>query len=254
MFIRLNIKVSAFIIARNEQGNISTTIDSLLNQTHKLDFIVVVDDGSWDLTPLIAKVKGCKVIRLPYHIDSYVGRPELANVCNAGLISIKEHSTPDYILQMGADHILSKEYVKSIIYRMINNNVAVASGGTQLERLNPDTPWGSGRIIDAEIWKGINGIQYPVNWGYESWIVYKVKQLGYQVKRYDDVHSFTRPVRMYPKKAYYWGKCSYALGASFPFVFIRTLRMKINGIHYINGYFSRQDVNKHEDIAQFVKG
>ena len=247
------VEISAFIIARNEYDTLGDTIDSLMNQTHKLDFIVVVDDGSWDLTAVLAKVKGCEVVRLPYHEDSYVGRPELANVCNAGLKSIKEHSTSNYILQMGADHILSTDYVKSIIIRMVNNNVAIASGGTQLEKLNPDTPWGSGRIIDANIWREINGIQYPVKWGYESWIVYRMRQLGYQVKRYDDVHSFTRPVRMYPEKAYYWGKCSYALGSSFPFVLIKSLRMKVDGINYIKGYFSRQDVIKHEDISDYVR-
>lgn len=248
------VKVSAFIIARNEQDNLGDTIDSLLNQTHKLDLIVVVNDGSIDLTPCIAENKGVSVVSLPYHVDSYVGRFELATVCNAGLEGIKEHSTPDYILQMGADHILSKEYVKSIIYRMVNNNVGIASGGTQLERLNPDSPWGSGRIIDANIWREINGIQYPVKWGYESWIVYRMRQLGYQVKRYDDIHSYTRPVRMYSKKAYYWGKCSYALGCSFPFAIIKAIGMKINGISFLYGYFSRQDVDRHEDIAQFVKG
>lgn len=248
------LKVSAFIIARNEQDHIGDTIDSLINQTHELDFIVVVNDGSTDSTPCIAENKGVSVVSLPYHEESYVGRFELATVCNAGLSVIRDYSTPDYIVQMGADHILSKNYVESIINRMNNNYVAIASGGTQLERLNPDTPWGSGRIIDANIWREINGIQYPVKWGYESWIVYRMRQLGYQVKRYDDIHSFTRPVRMYSEKAYYWGKCSYALGASFPFVVIRALRMKVDGIHYIKGYFSRQNVDKHEDIAQFVRG
>lgn len=248
------VKVSAFIIARNEEEHLGSTLDSLINQTHKLDFIVVVDDGSRDLTSEIAQERGCKVVRLPYHEASYVGRFELATVCNAGLKYIRENSTPDYIIQMGADHVLSKDYVESIINRMVNNNVAIASGGTQLEKLNPDTPWGSGRIIDAEIWREINGIQYPVKWGYESWIVYRMRQLGYQVKRYDDIQSFTRPVRMYPEKANYWGKCSYALGSSFLFVLIRSLRMKFDGIHYIKGYFSRQDVDRHEDIAQFVRG
>jgi len=248
------LKVSAFIIARNEQDHVGDTIDSLISQTHELDFIVVVDDGSTDSTSKIAHERGIMVVNLPYHEDSYVGRLELATVCNAGLKCIRENSTPDYIVQMGADHILSKDYVESIINRMNNNYVAIASGGTQLERLNPDVPWGSGRIIDANIWREINGIQYPVKWGYESWIVYRIRQLGYQVKRYDDIYSFTRPVRMYPEKAYYWGKCNYALGCSFPFVIIKAFNMKINGIHFIKGYFSRQDVKKHEDIAQFVKG
>ncbi len=47
------LKVSAFIIARNEQDHIGDTIDSLINQTNELDFIVVVNDDSKDLKPSI---------------------------------------------------------------------------------------------------------------------------------------------------------------------------------------------------------
>jgi len=250
--------VSAFIIARNEEQHIGNTLKSLIFQTHPLREIVVINDGSTDRTGIISQFyvdvyNNIMLINLPYHKESYVGRFELATVCNAGLTCIKENSTPDYIIQMGADHVLSKEYIKSIIYRMVNNNVAIASGGTQLERLNPNTPWGSGRIIDAKIWREINDIQYPVNWGYESWIVYRMRQLGYQVKRYDDIHSFTRPIKMYPQKAYYWGKCSYALGCSLPFALNKAINMKSNGVHFLKGYFSKQNVNKHEDIEHYVK-
>ncbi|GAH48860.1 unnamed protein product, partial [marine sediment metagenome] len=98
-------------MARNEEDNIGKTIDSLKNQTHDIHPIVVVDDGSVDATPTIAVEKGCQLVRLPYHEDSYVGRPELANVRNAGLERIKEHGIPDFVIQMGADHILSDNYV-----------------------------------------------------------------------------------------------------------------------------------------------
>jgi len=244
--------ISSFIIARNEEDNIGGTIDSLKNQTHYVHPIIVVDDGSVDATPIIAMEKGCKVVCLPYHEESYVGRPELANVCNAGLERIKEHGIPDFVLQMGADHILSDHYVDSIVSRM-GTNVKVASGATQIERLNVNTPWGSGRLIEASLWNAINGMRYPVRWGYESWIVYKVRQLGYDVRRYDDVASFTRPVRMYPDKAFKWGKCSYALGCSLPFALIKALGMSTDGFHFMKGYFSRKDVEKHEDISKFVK-
>ena len=212
----------------------------------------MVDDGSVDATPTIAVEKGCQLVRLPYHAESYVGRPELANVCNAGLERIKEQGIPDFVLQMGADHILSDNYVESILSRM-GTNVKVASGGTQLKNLNVNTPWGSGRLIEARLWNAINGMRYPVKWGYESWIVYKVRQLGYDVRRYDDISSFTRPVRMYPSKTFKWGKCSYALGCTLPFAIIKAIGMGMNGFHFIKGYFTRNNVNKHKDISEFVK-
>jgi len=240
------------VIARNEEASLGDTLDSLINQTHDLDLIVVVDDGSTDSTPEIAEEKGVLVTSLPYHKENYVGRPELSTVCNAGLVSIKRNSDPDFILQMGADHVLPMDYVESILGRM-GETVKVASGGTQLERLNPDTPWGSGRLIDARVWAEINGMQYPEKYGWESWIVYKIRQLGFEVRRYDDVSSFTRPVRMYPEKAFYWGRSSYALGGSVPFALIKALGMGKDGFHFLKGYFSRKNVEKHEDIAKFVK-
>ena len=248
----MKLTVSSFIQARNEEDNIGETIDSLMNQTHEIHPIVVVDDGSVDATSTIAIEKGCQLVRLPYHDESYVGRPELANVRNAGLKKIKEYGVPDYILQMGADHILPDHYVKSILRRM-SKKVKVASGATQMKRLNTDTPWGSGRLIDAKLWNSINGMKYPVKYGSESWIVYKVRQLGYDVKLYDDVESYTRPVRMHPDKAFNWGKSSYALGCSLPFALVKATRMSTNGFHFMKGYFSRNNVEKHEDIAKFVK-
>ena len=171
------VSVSSFIIARDEESSIIETINSLQRQTQDVYPIVVVDDGSVDSTSERAVEKGCQVVRLPYHEESFVGRPELANVCNAGLERIERHGTPDFVLQMGADHILSDDYVEKILSRM-GTHVKVASGGTQLTNLNVDTPWGSGRIIDARLWTTINGMRYPVKWGYESWIVYVVMQLG----------------------------------------------------------------------------
>ena len=248
----MNYSVSAFIIARNEEENIGETIDALKRQKKAVYPIIVVDDGSTDSTPEISMLKGCYVVSLPYHKESYVGRPELATVCNAGLNQIKDRGLPDFVIQMGADHILSDNYVESVIRKM-GDNVKVASGGTQIKGLNVDTPWGSGRIIDARLWDKINGMQYPVKWGYESWIVYKVQQLGYEARRYDDIKSVTRPLRMYPEKAFNWGRCSYALGGALPFALIKAGGMGLNGLSFMKGYFSRKNVDKHKDISGFVK-
>lgn len=245
--------VSAFIIARDEEKGIGFTIDSLKNQSHDLSYIVVVDDGSKDATPTIATLKGCDLMRLPYHSESYLGRPELAGVCNAGLKCIKDYGQPDFILQMGADHMLTKDYVKSLLSKMISQDVKIASGGTQFEDLSEDTPWGSGRLIDAKIWDEINGLVYPVNWGYESWIIYKFRSLGYEVKRFDDIKSNMRPLRMYPEKAFNWGRCTYALGGALPFALAKAGGMGSDGFSFMKGYFSRKGIEKHEDIAQFVK-
>ena len=44
-----------------------------------------------------------------------------------------------------------------------------------------------------------------------------------------------------------------ALGGSLPFALIKALGMGTDGFHFMKGYFSRKDVEKHEDVAKFVK-
>lgn len=154
---------------------------------------------------------------------------------------------------MGADHVLSKDYVKFLLRKMRRQDVSIASGATQFKDLSTDTPWGSGRIIDSKIWDEINGLVYPMKWGYESWIIYKFRSLGYEVKRFEDVKSEMRPLRMYPRKAFNWGRCTYALGGSLPFAILKAGGMGMNGVSFMKGYLSRRGVEKHEDIAKYVK-
>ena len=244
--------VSAVVIARNEENHISNTIKSLIKQDLKLREIVLVNDGSTDRTPNIAKELGCIIVNLPYHEMSYVGRPELGQVLNHGLAEIRRNGVPDYILQMGADHVLPVDYVSSLL-DLMGESVKISSGTYPNVRLEDDVPLGSGRLIDARIWDTINGIEYPVKYGYESWIVYKYRMLGYDVKRYDSIVTDTRPIRMNTKKAFEWGKCSYALGGSFIFALVKALGMGFSGLSYLKGFYSRKDVEKHQDIEEYVK-
>lgn len=57
---------------------------------------------------------------------------------------------------------------------------------------------------------------------------------------------------MNKKKAYYWGKGSYALGGIFPFAILKAISLRKNGFSFLKGYFSRKDVEKHDDIFSYV--
>ena len=244
--------ISAVVIARNEETRVVKTVESLKAQSIPLREIVLVNDGSTDGTGRIAENMGCIVIDLPYHEMSYVGRPELGQVLNHGLRAIREIGVPDYILQMGADHELPPDYLERML-SLMGDTVKIASGTYQNSGLEKDFPLGSGRLIDAKIWEEINGLQYPVKYGYESWIVYKYRQIGYVVKRYDEIVTITRPIRMYPKKAYEWGKTTFALGGSLPIVIVKALQYGFSGLHYIKGYFAREGVEQHLDIKDYVR-
>ena len=256
----MNSTVSAFIIARNEESRIGETLMALHLQKYPIREIVVINDGSIDRTREICEnYQGAthmvKVVNLPYHSDSYVGRWELGRSINHGLREIRRAGVPDWILQMGADHILPDNYLSELLDRM-TDEIRIASGsyeGASTE-LNIDTPLGSGKLIDAKLWDEFNGMLYPEKYGYETWIGYRFRKEGYGVSRYDDLITEVRPIRMYDRKAYYWGKCTYALGGILPFALLKAISLRRHGLKFIQGYFSRKDVEKHEDICDYVAG
>jgi len=253
-------EVSAFIIARNEEENIGKTIKGLLHQEYQLREIVVINDGSTDRTGIISQFYNDTynqviVVNLPYHADSYVGRWELGRSINHGLKEIREMGVPHFILQMGADHVLPDNYVSELVDRM-TDKIRVSSGsyeGASL-KLNIDIPLGSGKLIDAKLWDEFNGMLYPEKYAYESWIGYRFRKEGYSVRRYDDLITEVRSAQMNERKAYYWGKGSYALGGILPFALLKAMSLRRHGLKFLQGYFSRKDIEKHEDICDYVGG
>jgi len=201
------------IPARNEEEHIARTVASLRDQTLSPEVIVVVNDGSEDGTGEVAKRLGCVVLDLPSHKESYAGRPELAKVFNAGLAYLKGMDGGfDYILIVGADHPLPPNYVEEVVARMeANPRLVVASGAVEGEPCEESTPRGSGRIVDYGFWAETNGLQYPAEWGWESWLCFKAQSLGYETRCFSDITSKAlRPTSL--AKAGEWGKAMYALG------------------------------------------
>lgn len=250
------LEVSAFIIVRNEEDSIGRTLVALDAQKHPLREIVVINDGSTDETKSICEFyqsyfDNVKIIDLPYHADSYVGRWELGRSINHGLREIRKSGVPHFILQMGGDHVLPDNYVSELLARM-NDKIRLSSGTYEGAQLNLNTPIGSGKLIDSKLWEEYNGMVYPEKYGYESWVDYRFRKEGYEVSRHDDLVTECRPVRMGERKAYYWGKCTYALGGIFPFALLKAVSLRRHGLKFLQGYFSRKDVDQHEDICDYV--
>lgn len=248
--------IAIFIIVRNEEKSIDKTIQSLLLQKYPLREIVVINDGSTDKTRHICELyQGVsnliKIVNLPYHEESHVGRWELGRSINQGLKMIKKSGIPDFILQMGGDHSLPNDYISVLINRM-TDKIRISSGTYEGAKLNFNTPLGSGKLIDSKLWDEFNDMFYPEKYGFESWIDYRFKKEGYSISRYDDLITEVRPGKMNKKKAYNWGKGSYALGGILPFTLMKAISLRKNGFSFLKGYFSRKDVEKHDDIFDFV--
>ena len=95
----MSIPLSAVIISANQELKIIKTIEALKVLT---DDIVVVDSGSTDLTPEVARAAGAKVIEHPW--IGYAAQKNLGN-------SWTKH---DWVLSVDDDEIISPELAKSI--------------------------------------------------------------------------------------------------------------------------------------------
>jgi len=95
---------------RDEQDVIGNSLLSLSNQTLR-PFIVVVNDESVDRTGEIASEYADVVVDLPRHDESWVGRPELATVVNAGLDVLKSEEL-DFVMLSDGEPIYPSDYIE----------------------------------------------------------------------------------------------------------------------------------------------
>jgi len=246
-------KCAVVVIARNEEKCIEKALSALRKQTVPSSQIIVVDDGSKDRTSLIASHYADVVVRLPDRGFGVAGRPELAEVVNEGLRRVE--NDVDYVLICGADDILSEDYVETIVRRMKGDpKLVVASGMVEGEPYFESHPRGGGRVVDARFWREVNGLRYPVVWGWESWLCFKAMQLGYEIRSFQDVviglHRLTRL-----GKAGLWGKAMYALGYDWKYALGRCLLTFFKnpkaGWNMFWGWFLHKDVNR-LDTADWV--
>lgn len=238
---------------RDEEKFIEASLVSLINQTLP-PFIVVVNDGSLDRTKEIASKYADVVIDLPRHEESWVGKPELAKVINAGLHVLQDENL-DFVMISGGEAVYALNYIEKIVDRMKHDDVVIASGVAEGETSRSFSPRGSGRLINAEWFKTV-GFRYPENYGFEAYLVYKALSQGKKVAVYSDLKfKLQRETRLFPEKVYYWGKGMRALNYDFLYFLGRaalfSLKSPQNCFSLLRGYFS-SGIEKYSDVQDFV--
>jgi glycosyltransferase involved in cell wall biosynthesis len=244
------------ITARNEEKYLEKTLSAISKQTVRPSQIIVVDDGSTDRTSEIAEKYANVVIRMADRGYWTLG-VERVKVLNEGLKRVMK--SVDYVLTCGADDVLSTNYVESIVERMkINPRLVVASGRNRKGAFFEGHPRGV-RVVDADFWKKINGLQYPEVPGYESWLYLKAKELGYEAISFRNI--FFEPQR--PKgsmfrssrKARLRGEAMYALGYDWKYalgrIFVTFLKSPRTALNMLLGWFLHIGV-KRLDVADWV--
>jgi len=243
-------KVVALIVARNEEKNIFNVISALKNQTLPISNIVFVDDGSIDKTVNIAESLDCILLSLPFHKENLVGTPDLSIRWNIGLKTVIKYS-PDYVLLMGGDHILHKNYVEELLNNM-TGKIIIASGRISGEGFKKTAPRGSGRLVKVSFWMNINKMQYPINYGWESWILFKAMQQGFETRCFRNIITkIERPTSI--KNISLSGKSLYAKGYNWKYVLHRCLsyRSISKGFLLFWSWFRHNNVER-LDVAEFV--
>jgi cellulose synthase/poly-beta-1,6-N-acetylglucosamine synthase-like glycosyltransferase len=252
----VNPRVAAVIPARNEENFIGKTLAALFGQNSRPSKVIVVNDGSTDRTADIASAAGAEVVDMPDRGYNVLGTPILAGVINRGLARI-EHGSYDYVMILGADHILPPHYLTTVLDAMAaDDKLALCSGTIEGER--SIVPRGSGRVIRVSFWQSI-GFRYPENYGFETYLVLKAQQMGYSAKVLNNLPTQTqrKTGRNYKKSVYIsYGKSLKALGYSKLYSAARiglvSIKHPKGGFYMFKGYLS-DDVQTYDpELRSFL--
>ncbi|HSL14338.1 MAG TPA: glycosyltransferase family A protein [Nitrososphaeraceae archaeon] len=252
-------RVATIIPARNEEQFIGETLTALLNQDIDDNYIIVVNDGSEDKTQeVVNSFPNIELINIENRGFDAQGTPILARVINQGLEKLVPEVSYDYIMILGSDHILPSNYIRKIVDHLDHNrDIAICSG--QIKGEKSKVPRGSGRIVRSDFWKSI-GLQYPLKFGFETYLLIKAQQLGYRIDVLNELISLTsRPTRKSYKKETYisYGKSLRALGYiqlySAGRIGLISLKNPKGAFYMLQGYTSSDIEFYEEDFRSFLR-
>ncbi len=250
------LNVAAVVPVRNEERFLPRVLRGLRRQTLRLSKIVVVDDGSADSSAWVAERFRCHVVRLPFHPESYVGRPELAVRFNAGLRLLADDV--DYCLIVGGDTLLPPDYVERVVDRMGEHDLVVSGGRISGEFYSPLQVRGQGRIVDMSFWRGLNGGLYPVCYGFEGWLSFKALEAGRRIGCFSDIVYWTlRHTGHKRGEQECWGRAMYVLGYNWKTALARCFRWGLKnpvyGLFMLRGWLCRNGLER-SSVADWVNG
>jgi len=252
-------KVAVVIIAKNEEEFIGKTLDSLSNQELKAHRTILVNDGSTDRTEEVANSHtGIEIINRKNRGEFLQAKKELAETINLGLSKLQTDSECEFVMKLDADIFLPPNYLSEIVNRMQSNpKIAVTSGVVEGEYAV--IPRGAGRVIRLDFWKKI-GLKYPVNYGFEGYLLIKAKSMGYDVMVYNDLVIKTgrkSGSKYNPKLYYYYGIGMKAIGYTFPFVLFRIISLfkkrPLGAFYMLKGFFSKYSDLYEPELREYVK-
>lgn len=125
-----NKKVLAIVPAYNEEDNIASTVEDLLNNAPGVDY-VIINDGSKDKTLEICQERGYNVVSLPVNLG-------LAGAFQTGMRYALEHDY-DYAIQFDADGQHSATYILPMVELAEKDDLDIVSGTRFKTKKKPKT-------------------------------------------------------------------------------------------------------------------
>jgi glycosyltransferase involved in cell wall biosynthesis len=175
---------NVIVTCRNSEKSIESTLNSLINQSIKPEYIIVVDDGSSDNTNNILKD-----IQSKYENLYIITNPDLGY--NIGRVvynwnkalkfakKLKLKST-DYHMIAPDDAEYEENYCQKIIRQMDSDqSIVIASGNYDMNDYT--MPRGAGRLIRNSFFFSLYSY-YPEKMGYETIIFYSALQNNFKYK------------------------------------------------------------------------
>ncbi len=257
--MKFELKVAVIMIARNEEKYIAKSLENIINQELSPSRFILINDGSLDNTGKIAsQYDSVEVIERPKRKESYLARKELAHTINEGLEKIADDEALDYVMIMGTDSLIPKDYLSKITQRMNSDQKLVITSGVIGGEYSVE-PRGSGRVVKIDFWKKL-GLKYPANYGYEGYLLLKAQSMGYNVTTFNDLIINTQRKtgsRFNSKLYFYYGLGLKALGYTSVYTLGKALlfaKRKPSGAFYLlKGYFSNYEDLYEQELRDYVR-
>ena len=225
-----SVRWSAFSMVRNKSPHIRDMVERVLNQDVPPSRVTVLDDSSTDGTAEILESMDVKLVR-----GSRGGRD--------GLLESSRHGV-DYVMCIGGDTIIPRDYVGKIVTRMRRDGAVLACGLDPSRSFNhpPESPC----IMDAR-------------WLDESWhcgmpmnthvLAMRASLSGYRSAVYSDVPvAYLRKMGANCTRRHEYAEGKLLRRAGFPWWYAAVLCAKRRAAPLLAGYCSAKRGNVKHDI------
>lgn len=177
-----DLKYCAIVTCRNSEAMIEKALISLLRQSIEPEYVIVVDDGSTDKTPIILKTmlhskEWASKLHIITNPDLGYDPSRIVRNWNKALAYADQKglTKTNYHLIATDDIILERDYALKVLTRMgANPDIAIASGIYD-HKGHVARPHGAGRFMRNSFFSG----PYPEKMGYESYVLHLAQLQGF---------------------------------------------------------------------------